>query len=90
MKNPTLYEPKQRQGSGNREALNDTQKIFEIKDLDVNSGLIQAQAMLRKESSLRNGRQEIPISAKQVELVKHAVSKSPEMLSPMTTKEGKV
>jgi hypothetical protein len=40
MKNPNLYEPKQRQNSGNQDSLTEKQKVFEIKDLDVNYGLI--------------------------------------------------
>jgi len=46
--------------------------------------------MLRKESHAKNRRSEIPRSAKQVELVKRAVSRSPEVLSPMTAKEGRL
>jgi len=46
--------------------------------------------MIRKESHNKNGRSEIPRSAKQVELVKRAVSRSPEVLSPMTSKESRL
>lgn len=73
MKNPGLYGPKQRQPS--REPL---ERIFEIKDLDVNTGIIQAEAVVRKEQT-STGKRVIPRSAKQVQLVKRAVSKSPEM-----------
>jgi len=46
--------------------------------------------MLRKSGHLKNGRSEIPRSAKQVELVKRAVSRSPEVCSPMTEKDSKL
>ena len=46
--------------------------------------------MLRKESHAKNRRSEIPRSAKQVELVKRAVSRSSEVLSPIKAKEGRL
>ena len=80
LKNPSLYEPKQRQSVQHRE-----KRVFEIKDLDLNDGIIQAEAMVRKEQ-LKQAQSKkhslIPRSAKQVQLVKRAVSKSPDTATP--------
>ena len=46
--------------------------------------------MLRKESHAKNRRSEIPRSAKQVELVKRAVSQSSDVYSPIKDKEGRL
>jgi hypothetical protein len=39
-------------------------KVFEIKELDVNDGIIQAEAMIRKEQSSRASSRQIPRSVK--------------------------
>lgn len=68
LKNPNLYAPKQRNGSIKEPVVNQ-QKVFEIKELDVNNGIMKAEAMLRKESqsAVRSSSKvvkEIPHSAK--------------------------
>jgi hypothetical protein len=74
MKNPNLYEPKQRQPSHQRDS---NERLFTINDLDVNNDIIQAEAVVRQEHTGTNS-SKMPRSAKQVQLVKRAVSMSPE------------